>query len=81
MNENQTPEATYWHEIPYEEQGKIMEESGLTTEQFLSRYKQPHWCGYPEALDGMMGCWSLILGKSIHCQSDCGDCDCIVNRN
>ena len=70
--------ATYWHEIPQAEQEKIIEESGLTVAQFLEKYKQPDWCEYPEALAGQMGCWSLILSRSIHCKADCGDCDCIA---
>lgn len=23
-------------------------------------YKQPDWCKYPNALEGQMGCWSLM---------------------
>ena len=70
--------ATYWHEIPQAEQEKIIKEYGLTVAQFLEKYKQPDWCEYPEALAGQMGCWSLILSRSIHCKADCGDCDCIA---
>jgi hypothetical protein len=69
--------ATYWHELPKAEQDKIVETSGMKMGQFLKRYKQPDWCEYPEALAGQMGCWSLILSRSIHGIKDCGKCDCI----
>lgn len=70
--------ATFWHEVPKDEQEKIVKDSGMTMEQFMAKYKQPDWCEYPEALAGQMGCWSLILSRSIHCKADCGDCDCIA---
>ena len=38
-------------------------------------YVQPDWCTYPDALDGMMGCWSLINGK-VKGETSCKGCEC-----
>ena len=36
---------------------------------------QPAWCSYPNALDGMMGCWSLIY-RRVTGEAYCGNCEC-----
>ncbi len=36
---------------------------------------QPEWCSYPDALDGMMGCWSLIK-RMVTSKTYCVDCEC-----
>lgn len=33
----------------------------------------PDWCEYPEATNGVMGCWSLISGCI---KEPCETCDC-----
>ena len=38
-------------------------------------YAQPDWCGYPNALDGMMGCWSL-LHRKVSGKQYCSNCEC-----
>lgn len=53
-----TKRLKYWHEIPQEEIKSLIN-SGVTNQHVVDNYKQPDWCGYPEALMGMMGCWSL----------------------
>jgi hypothetical protein len=37
-------------------------------------YRQPEWCGYPDALGGFMGCWSLV-GRMVTGENYCRDCD------
>ena len=37
-------------------------------------YVQPDWCGYPDALDGMMGCWSLIY-REVSSEDYCKNCE------
>jgi hypothetical protein len=36
------------------------ERQGLTVGQAMERFTQPAWCGYFEALAGVLGCWSLL---------------------
>ena len=72
--ENLSP-SEFWHELSDEERQRIKVSSGLTVEEFMQRYKQPPWCEYPEALGGMMGCWSLVLTNRIHSIEDCVNCD------
>ena len=53
--------------------------SGITYGELMKRYKQPEWCGYPNALEGMMGCWSLMdtLGRRHKISREyCAKCDC-----
>lgn len=38
-------------------------------------YVQPDWCNYPDALDGMMGCWSLV-GRKVTGEAYCKSCEC-----
>lgn len=51
----------YFHELSKEQYGGL-EASGITWGQIMKAYKQPQWCRYPDALEGEMGCWSLIYG-------------------
>ena len=37
-------------------------------------YVQPDWCSYQNALDGMMGCWSLI-GRRVTGEAYCKNCE------
>jgi hypothetical protein len=49
----------YWHELT-NEQRKAVIDSKMLIKDFLRAYRQPSWCSYPEALAGVMGCWSLM---------------------
>lgn len=72
---------TYWHKLTKAERYQEME-TGYTNKEFLRRYKQPDWCGYPhqEALH-LGGCWNLHGGK-IKKREDCGTCKRLVpNEN
>lgn len=43
----------------------------------MERYQQPTWCGYPGALEGQMGCWSLMDLKGLRtdiCKEFCNTC-------
>jgi len=64
----------YWHELSREEQERIIDE-GITIGELMRKYKQPKWCTYTDALQGQMGCWSLVWGD-IHSEEDCKGCDC-----
>jgi len=67
--------TTLWHEVPIEEQQRVLVTSGLTIGQFMMQYVQPEWCGYPEALNGTMGCWSLLNPGRVVSRSSCKTCE------
>ena len=50
---------SYFHEISQEEVDKLIADK-KTIGYIMETYKQPDWCKYPNALDGQMGCWSLM---------------------
>lgn len=74
----------YWHELPQQEIDRMIEEK--TSLQFVvDNYSQPDWCTYPEALMGMMGCWSLTdltAGGTREKVSEtyCKDCECFKKK-
>jgi len=64
----------YWHETMTHERFDELERRRTTWGDVLRTYRQPDWCGYPEALQGPFGCWSL-LDLRIHTIADCASCD------
>jgi hypothetical protein len=57
--------------------------AGITVGELKTKYQQPTWCGYPEALEGMMGCWSLMDVKGLRNQISkpfCRKCDCFTRK-
>lgn len=66
----------FWHEVPLTEQDEILKAGGKTWAEFCEEFKQPEWCGYPDAMFGAMGCWSLMISKTIRSESNCRACDC-----
>ena len=76
--------TNYWHELPQEEVDKILA-SKITIGELLEKYKQPDWCNYPDALDGNMGCWSLMDNhkggiRSRISKDYCKDCECFNDK-
>lgn len=49
----------YWHRISKKEAEKTE-----TWGAVVKKYKQPAWCAYPDALAGLLGCWSLIMPET-----------------
>lgn len=49
----------FFHEVDQAEIDKLISDN-KTWEYITKNYLQPKWCEYPEALNGLMGCWSLI---------------------
>lgn len=62
----------YFHEQAYEQVAR------LTPQAAMAWYRQPDWCTYPDALNGLMGCMSLISGK-VKDKKSCSRCDCFRN--
>ncbi len=74
----------YWHELPQDEIDQILK-SGITVGECVKKYKQPDWCAYPDALAGMMGCWSLTSDESGGLRTEisekyCKTCDCFTGN-
>jgi len=49
----------YWHTLANSTIKRLVSKH-TTWGEVMRRYKQPEWCKYPAALEGSMGCWSLI---------------------
>ena len=64
----------YFHEISATE-FRFRELRGDSWEDVQRDYQQPGWCEYPGALDGMMGCWSLV-GLKVTGEDYCKSCEC-----
>lgn len=75
----------YFHELPQETINDLIARK-TTWQQIMDNYQQPTWCGYHEALNGSMGCWTLTdLTLTSHrtqlSSSFCADCEeCIQNK-
>lgn len=52
------PTKKYFHELSDKDIAKLLSKK-RTWKYIMENYKQPSWCTYPEALSGIMGCWSL----------------------
>lgn len=46
-----------------------------TIRWLMERYRQPDHCTYPEALRGLMGCWSLVFDPWKCTPRYCKTCD------
>ena len=46
-----------------------------TIQTVIDTYASPEWCRYPDAVGGIMGCWSLI-GGLVTGEDYCRSCDC-----
>jgi hypothetical protein len=69
----------YFHELTKEEFGKLVGESKYKWGEFAEMYPQPKWCGYPDAVQGEMGCWSL-MGFMVTGKPYCKGCDCLIKH-
>ena len=68
----------YYHELTKEEFAKL-EEQKLTWGQVAKDYPQPKWCSYPEAVNGVMGCWSL-MDYRVTGRDFCRNCEHYIKR-
>jgi len=64
----------YFHEITKREFNRAVKK-GLTWAEMARLYPQPKWCGYPDAVQGLMGCWSL-MDFMVKNEGFCKGCDC-----
>jgi len=52
-------EKKYWHELTKEQVSDFIQDAKNLC-SITDIYKQPDWCNYPDALEGILGCWSLL---------------------
>ena len=73
------PTIKYFHELSDEEFDKLLKGGGMTWGECAHKYPQPEWCNYPDAVCGVMGCWSLMrMGKpenNIRSIDNCEGCE------
>lgn len=59
-------ERPYMHDVvkSTEDWNRMVESkpAGYTVGDLLNDYRQPDWCQHPNAVQGMLGCWSLWHG-------------------
>ncbi|MHA2218084.1 MAG: hypothetical protein ACXACY_19285 [Candidatus Hodarchaeales archaeon] len=48
-----------FHELPQEQVDKLIADK-KTIGYIMENFRQPDWCQYHNALEGKMGCWSLM---------------------
>jgi hypothetical protein len=65
----------YWHKLTDKEM-QALKELKPSNKWFFKNIKQPDWCAYPEALAGLMGCWSLNFRDRKRTRKMCRECDC-----
>jgi len=69
----------YFHELRKEEFEWLVKE-GTTYAECEKDFPQPEWCSYPRAIQGEIGCWSLIDMKDgfslVTGEAFCRKCDC-----
>ena len=63
----------FFHELTREEFSQMVG-SGMTWDECAAKHPQPPWCQYPNAVQGEMGCWSLMDFRVIGVESY-ADCD------
>ena len=64
----------YWHLLT-DEEVKAIKPDTLCSE-LRKQYKQPDWCTYPDAIDGL-GCWSLTgVNRREISSGFCKNCEC-----
>jgi hypothetical protein len=64
----------YFHQLRPEEYLWLVKE-GTTWGELQQSFPQPPWCTYPQAVYGLMGCWSLV-GFMVTGKEYCLKCDC-----
>ena len=68
----------YFHELTEDEFKEILRQK-ITWGECAKEYPQPVWCGYPDAVAGVMGCWSLMDFK-VYGRNFCKHCECYIKK-
>ncbi len=67
----------YFHELTKYEFEELVNSKKYTYGKLAKDYPQPKWCTYPNATEGMMGCWSL-MSHMVKDRDFCNNCDCSI---
>lgn len=62
----------FFHQLSRDEVQSLRDKK-LTWAEVAKDYPQPVWCGYPNAVYGIMGCWSL-MGLMVTGRNYCRRC-------
>ena len=68
----------YFHELTKKE-FRTLCKTKVTWGQAAKDYPQPEWCSYPDAVQGIMGCWSL-MDFTVTGRNSCKNCDCYIKE-
>ncbi len=69
----------YFHELTQGEFDELVK-THMTWGECAKKYPQPIWCSYPDAVEGEMGCWSLMDFR-VTGRQYCYSCECFKPRN
>ena len=64
----------YFHELSDKEF-----KSAISERKRYNDFHQPPWCGYPDALEPMTGCW-VLTERKVKCEADCLNCECLIKK-
>ena len=66
----------YYHTLSKKEL-RLLYDMDISFDKLVSTFKQPSWCNYPKALNGLYGCWSLFIPERVSRISHnyCKECD------
>ena len=68
----------YFHEL-IKDEFKDLVDKKLTWAEVAKDYPQPIWCSYPDAVRGVMGCWSL-MDFMVTGRNYCKNCDLYIKK-
>lgn len=69
-------ERPYFHELPQEKVDELFS-NDVSVQFVIDSYLQPDWCGYHEALNPLLGCWSLTgFNRTSISEKYCRGCYC-----
>lgn len=69
----------YFNKLTREEFREVCKEN-INWEECAKRYPQPVWCSYPNAVCGLMGCWSL-MDFMVYGRNYCKHCECYIKKS
>ena len=67
----------YWHKISDDEYKRLIKSK--TWKYATENYRQPPWCSFPDALEGLLGCNSLVFDREKICREFCKSCEYFKN--
>lgn len=69
----------FFHELTRDEFNKLCE-TGISWGECAKEYPQPEWCSYPNAIQGVMGCWYLMEFK-VRGRPSCRGCAYYIEKS